>query len=206
MSTIRSIVATLLATTVVASVNVGAQVPAGWPNGDFELGDAAWSFPASTTFGDFDGDNDFEAHLLGSGDGTWQISRGATKTDVPATTSLSFDIEQGVVVYDVRMILLSAEDPEPWVNNLYSLDPTQTLQPDWFDDQVLSWTNWAGASGHVVLNPVEANAYNIPGWDAMSADERAAELASYFHMTIVFYGVASGFVGGATLDNFAWVL
>lgn len=190
----------------VISPFVGAQASIPWVNGDFELGGTTWTAPTSTTFGDFDGDGDGEAHLLGSGEGTWQISRGATKADVPATASLSFEIEQGTVVYDVRMILLSARDPEPWANNLYSLDPTGTLQPDWFDDHVLSWTNWAGASGHVVLDPVAATAFNVPGWDTMTPQERRAELASYVHMTIVFYGVASGFNGGATLDDFAWIV
>lgn len=194
----------------------GGAAPAGaltvpWANGDFELGGLTWTAPASTSYVDADGDGDVEAKLSGCGEGSWQISRGLTKGDVPATTHMTFDVEKGQLeFFSFRMILLSATDPEPWANNLLNLDPSlPTYDVNyWFDDQVLAWENWQDGplTGHVDLDPVEANAYNIPGWDTMSRDERTAFLSTALHMTIVVYGCATGYDGGATLDNVAWAL
>ncbi len=195
-----SITAAAAALLVAIALTTSAQTSLPWPNGGFELGGASWTYPASTTFADHDDDGDQEAHFLGAGSGTWQLSIGASKTVVPATTPLSFDIEQGSLVMDFRMILLCADDPEPYYNNLGP-------DPDWFDDHVLSWTNgWAAASGTMVLDPVEAQGINLAGWDSMTPEERTQRLSSCFHLTLVMYGVASGFEGGATVDDFAWEL
>lgn len=176
-----------------------------WPNGDFTLGAAGWT-PASTTLiGDADADGDNEARFSGCGDGTWQLSRGVSKGVVPANADLAFTVETGQVdAWDFRMIVLDANDPAAYANNLYSLDPTGTLQPDWFDDQVLYWHSWSvPLTGSVVLDPTSASAVNIAGWDAMSAAEREAKLQTMTHMTLVMYGCTAG---GATLDDFGFVL
>lgn len=175
-----------------------------WPNGDFELGNASWTLASTTSVGDVDGDGDQEASWSGCGDGTWQMSRGVTKGVVPATTSLSFDVESGQIdAMDVRMILFDAQNADPYVNNLYAYDVTGTLAPDWFDDQVLYWNSWTPVTGTVTLDPLAAHAVNIPGWDAMSAAEREAKLSTMTHMTMVMYGCTAG---GAGLDDFAWVV
>ena len=199
---------------VAAMLARGSAAPAGaltlpWVNGDFALGDLTWSAPASTSFVDADGDSDLEAKMNGCGDGSWQISRGATKGDVPATTHLTFDIEQGrLEFYSLRMIIVSVTDPGRWANNLLNVDPALPTYDNqyWFDDQVLAWENWQAGplTGHVDLNPIDANAYNIPGWTTMSAAERTAFLSTSLHMTLVVYGCAAGYDGGATLDNVAW--
>lgn len=196
----------LTALTILLVANSASAAAMPWINGDFALGGQTWTAPAATTFVDADGDGDMEAFLHGAGDGTWQLSRGITKLPMPGRLAWSFDVEQGAFgVYSFRMIMLRLEDPEPYANNLFSLDPTGTLQPDWFDDQVLDWSG-SSLSGHVVLDPVAADAYGIPGWAGMSADQRTQALSTFTHMTIVMYGYTGGFQGGATLDNFAWEL
>lgn len=182
-----------------------------WINGDFELGDATWTYASTTTFEDADEDGDLEASLVGCGDGGYLISRGATKGDVPATSHLTFEVEQGALdFYSFRMIIVSPEDPEAWANNLLNLSTDLPTYDDdyWFDDQVLAWEDWQASgplSGSVDLDPVDANAYNIDGWDAMSDAERTAFLSTSLHMTLVAYGCATG-SEGTTLDNFAWSL
>lgn len=191
---------TLALLTIFAAVTASGAAPsaAPWPNGDFELGAASWTAASTTTIGDADGDGDQEARFAGCGDGTWQLSRGISKGVVPASTPWSFTVESGQVdAWDFRMILVDASEPMPYLNNL---DP---LAPNWVDDHVLIWYSWSNPlAGDVVLDPLAAHAANIPGWDAMDADARAARLATMVHATIVMYGCTAG---GATLDDFAWV-
>lgn len=176
-----------------------AATTAPWPNGGFEAGGAAWTIASNAAVADHDADGDAELALAGCGDGTFQFARGVLKGVVPASTPLAFDVETGRVdAWDLRMILADATDPEPYANNLHP------LAPDWFDDQVLAWSSWSSPlEGAVVLDPVDATAFNIPGWDAMDADARRAKLGTMTHMTLVAYGCTTA---GATLDGFAWVL
>lgn len=197
-TTISLALALALLTVPLASA---ASVP--WVNGGFEAGDATWTLADTTTVTDADDDGDQEALLQGSGQGTFQIARGLTKGPMSATTPLSFAVEKGSFDYVALMVLVDATDPEPYVNNLFYLDPTGTLEPDWFDDQILAWKT-DGATGSQVLDPLDADAKNIDGWDEMSEEERRLELASYAHASLVVYGTAYGFEGGATLDDFAW--
>lgn len=188
--------------TLVAMPAAATSVP--WANGGFEAGEATWTLADATTVTDADDDGDQEALLQGSGDGTFQIARGSTKGPMPATTPLSFAIEEGAFDYNIRMVLVDAKDPQPYLNNLFFLDPTGTVEPDWFDDQILIWNSEGALSGEQVLDPLEADAANIDGWQQMSEDERRQELATYVHASMVVYGVAEGYDGGATLDDFAW--
>lgn len=192
----------LLSLACVTLATFAGATPVPWVNGDFELGGQAWSAGPGTSFADADGDGDLEA-VLNACIGDFGLSRGISKGVVPATTPLSFEIETGSVVYAIGMILADATDPEPYANNLFANDPTGTLEPDWFDDQVLYWNEWSPQSGTVTLDPVEADqGVNIAGWDGMDADARRARLATMTHMTIVMYTCASG----ATIDDVVWIL
>lgn len=194
------IVVLMLATLTLAGAG-SAATPVGWINGDFELGGQTWTVGPGTSFGDADADGDQEA-ILTACIGDFGLARGASKGVLPATTPLTFEIETGSLLYDIRMIVVDAQDPQPWANNLFASDVTGTLEPDWFDDQVLIWNEWTPQSGAVVLDPLEADAVNIDGWNDMDADARSARLGSMLHMTVVMYACTSG----ATIDDVAWVL
>lgn len=182
-----------------------APLAAPWTNGGFELGAAQWTVASTGSVADHDGDGDQEVSFVGCGDGSLQLARGAGKGIVPGTADVAFTVETGQVdFWDVRVILADAHDPEPWLNNAFGYDATGTLPADWTDDQVLAWSSWsAPLAGRVVLDPASASAHNIPGWSAMDAAAREAYLGGTAHGTMVFYGCTSG---GATLDDFAFVL
>lgn len=201
----------IVAAIAIMGSSTGARaVDVPWVNGDFELGGLTWTAPGSTSFVDADGDGDVEAKLTGCGEGSWQLSRGATKGIVPATSHLKFEIEEGSLdFYSFRMIILSGEDPGAWANNLLNLSTDLPTYDDdyWFDDQVLAWEDYPSTgpiSGAIDLDPLQATAFNIDGWGEMGAAERASFLSTALHMTIVMYGCAAGFDGGATLDDFTW--
>ena len=200
---------------VLLAVGSAQATPLPWVNGDFELGDtlsdATWSRAESTTFEDADGDGDMEAKLVGCAAGDIQLARGLSKGPVPATSHVTFDVEEGeLTFYSFRMILASVDDPGAWANNLLNAagPDLPTYNDDyWFDDQVLVWEyveNTDVLTGAVDFDPVDATAFNIDGWDAMTDEQRTEFLSTAVHATLVIYGCADGFDGGATLDNFAW--
>lgn len=191
----------VLATALLVSPLVAGQTVA-FVNGDFSHGGALWTVGVDASVADADGDDDLEAVLDGCGFGDIRLARGLSMGPMPATTKLAFDVETGSLTwYSIRVILANAEDPEPYANNLYGLDATGTLQPDWFDDDVLAWEGSGPVSGSLVLDPVDAIAFNIDGWAGMTGAERAEELSTYAYATLVVYGC-----GPATLDDFAWVV
>ena len=174
-----------------------------WVNGGFELGQGTWSIASTNSVADHDGDGDMEASVAACGDGTWQMAIGLSKGVAPGTASIAFEVESGQIdFWDIRVIMADSAEPEAWANNAFAYDPTGTLAPDWFDDQVLSWYSWSTPlSGSVVLDPVDAIAYNIPDWDQMSEAEREARLAGMAYATFVMYACTSS----ATVDDFGFV-
>lgn len=199
------------------SVGSAQAVAVPWVNGDFELGPElshqTWTHADSTTFEDADGDGDLEAKLNGCAAGDIQLARGLSKGPVPATSHVTFDLEQGgLTFYSFRMILASAGEPGAYANNLLNAaGPDVPTYDDayWFDDQVLAWEYTPGEvldvldAGSYDFDPVDAIAFNIDGWDDMTAEERTQFLSTAVHASLVIYGCADP-DAGATLDNFAW--
>lgn len=194
---------------------IGATAPAAtltvpWIDGDFDIAPDVstllWGAASTTTFGDADGSGDSEAKVVGNGDGTYLMSRELTMPSLPGIFSIELDIETGSLSNSsFRMILLDLHDPESTANNLLNLvEPLYDVNY-YFDDPVLDWASAEPISGHIVLNPAEANAYNIPGWDTMTAAQRTEYVTASVHVALVMYGTVTGdATATATLDNFVW--
>lgn len=202
-----SIALIVVGTLSLATAAGAAPLALPWVNGGFEAGAVNWTPASTTSIGDADGDGDSEASFSGCGDGSFQLARGIGKGTVPGTSKITFSVETGAVdFYDFRMILADAHDPAPFANNLFGQfdDPTDTLEPNWFDDQVLAWYSWSSPLvGDVTLDPVDAVGINIPGWAQMDETARTAYLSQTLYGTIVMYACVTS---GATLDDFGWVL
>lgn len=175
----------------------GLGVPVPWVNGDFELGGTGWAAYSANSYQDANGDGDNELVVRTCAESGIAMSRSFSMGTVPASTSLAFDVQVGELdIYDVRMILADANDPMAFANGW--------VGGNWLDDQVLAWWSYSTPlSGPVVLDPVDAHAYNVDGWADMSDAEREARLNQAVHAILVIYACA---YDEAALDDFRWVL
>ena len=237
MRTSIALIISLILVPAAATALVPGEHRLAWYNGDLDSAVAA----LGTGFGrpnariaDLEGDGDNEMVIEGHAFGGIRFTKNhfplstsnpalvATRTLVPASTALEFDVEGASacsVYHDIRVILLGTFDPLPGLDSLYDLSPVAPI--DYFNDEVLVWNAaWNGGmlqSGqHYVLDPMQATllgggfGLNHP-FNTMTETEKRVFLQQHYYEVWVFYGAA--YQGGQSnpgtscaFDNFAYLL
>lgn len=151
-------------------------------NGRFEAAGYGWALGPGTTLGDADYSGDREAAFLGSTSEA-RIETTLPQAPVPPALRLTFKIERGSLLdASFRVTLIDARDAAGAVGVLAGGAPAVEL----------SWNYESLSPDTYHVAAVDADATGIPGWDAMTPEERGAELENY-----VVYGF-SVYAGTAT--------
>jgi hypothetical protein len=189
------------------------QVCVPWTNGNFDwvpvsgAGNLLWSVPPGTQVKDFDADGDREIVVFGGGTNA-RFSKSVDQPAIPGWAKLEFDVEsQGgsgncLAWYDIRVILVGALDPLPFVDTLGGVAPF--LPIDYYNDEVLSWYGTAAAGTHMVLDPLQAHITSNTVYPTMTDNEKKVWLAQHATSIWVFYIAADP--DGCALDNFVRTL
>lgn len=185
-----------------------------WSNGNFDWfgpddGALLWSVFQGTSVEDFDADGDQEIVVRGGGP-NGAFTKSVNQPALPGWAKLEFDVESQapggsgncLTWYDIRVVLIGALDPVPFVDTLAGVAPL--LPVDYYNDEVLYWYGTARAGDHMVLDPLRAHITSNVVYPTFNDEEKKVWLSQHVAAIWVFY-IASD-PNGCALDNFVRTL